>query len=238
MLCSLNLLRSGDLQGCSNPQTASMWCVPCAALVPKHRWNLMYHSHILQAYNILLLYFMPGSCISDRYMLHGNNQRATLSFCPQTQWWLAKGMWNLNQGGSLLYFWFTKFWFWLWWIYEVNPHQIQLASLWPEPTLYNKTYNLMPATSSEAQGWCKVKQQPSSSISISSRSCTRLWKLVVPCRLSEVGCRDRPTASWNCIKVAVSIGYFTCYLRPSLWPCFEPDEFTSQLHSLFLNDPH
>jgi hypothetical protein len=71
MLCILNLLWSGGLQSCSNPQTASMWRVPCAALMSKHRWNLMYHSqdsqtlHALQAY-ILLLYFMPGPCLSDK----------------------------------------------------------------------------------------------------------------------------------------------------------------------------
>lgn len=68
----------------------------------------------------------------------------------------------------------------------------------------------MPATSSDAQGWCKLKQHPSSIISISSRSCTRLWRAMLPASLNEAGCKVLPIVSWNWGKWKIARG-------PTFW---------------------
>ena len=83
-------------------------------------------------------------------------------------------------------------------------------ALHKEICYFNKTYTLMPATSSDAQGWCMLKQYPSSTISISSRSCTRMWGLMLPASLDEASCKELPTASWNWGKQKLARG-------PAFW---------------------
>lgn len=141
---------------------------------------------------------MPGTCTNDK----DKNRN------PNVTWQQRKGMWDpaTPQVHTLLALTLVKERECMW----IIPHQMHPVSR-QHLMLNHKTYDLMPATSNDAQGWCMLKQQPSSIISISSRSCTRLCTLVVSSCLSEADCTDLATASWNCIMTAVSISYLTLH---------------------------